>query len=1147
VELRAQWLIVLTAWLFAGLAAVAQVETSTSIRGIVTDPSGASVPGASVTIRNQATNEERKGTTNESGFYAFPSVVPGTYTITVTHAGFRRAEVTDRVAQVTASAQVDVTLQVGETSESVVVSAAGAELIATTTAEVGGTINTNLINDVPLNGRNFFDVATFLPHVSLQNLGPQLSFAGFSANAVLGSNQSNPLFRSSGIFAAGNRDSATNVSIDGVNIQSSVYRQSTVQQPPSAIQEVKIQVSSTNAEVGNGVAAVNVITKGGSNELHGEVYEFFRNDRLDANYFFNNLADRSKAPFRQNQFGGAIGGPILKNKLFFFAAYEGLRVRQSTVSIITPPPTDLRNGDFSNYHAPGRNAGEFLPTPTIYNPYRYDPVTGLREPFPGNRIPLGPTNLCAPRPTCVDPVTLKFLQDFVLTPNTVIDGIPRYVGNSRQIVDSDQGLTRIDYAINEANRIYGRYGRTVAPSTNQSVESLAGLSQNARDQNAVVHWTRVVSPATVNDFFVGYARPYWLYSKDQNAPEASAAVGLLNTSGLGGGPGFSNGFSMNATLPFYLEGTDNIYQIGDDLTHIQGRHSFKFGFQAIERRFYYNNQSNDKGSFTFTPTITSACPDGNAACTAARQGAGLDAGGNAFASYLIGLPLNALFQLNAAPYRGHKRYYGAYAQDSWRVTNRLTLNYGLRYEYWSPWLVPRHTVATFDEITGEIKYVLQNPLDYLDPATDYGKDAPLNSDIPEEGYRHGKLNFAPRVGFAYTVTPSTVFRAAYGIYYDGNTNTNQHSDISSAVGPFKLRYEPVVSSSEQLPSLQVNGNFPFPGATAIPQPNSTPLGTFRFVRQYLPISSVQEWSASIQQRLSSDWAAEISYQGTHAIHLPQFIDANPPALPQGNLANVPINQRRKFPQWGVIGTWAPIGYGRYNALGASIRNNYWRGLTFMSSFTFAKNIVSSYLGNSDQGNIHADYAYIWQGPARLTPKFRFVNAFSWELPFGKGKTWATSGIAALLAGGWTYSGTLDLTSGSPNWVTTNDVSGTGYGAMPDRICDARDVPGGRNRFQWFNTACFAQPQFGTFGNSHMGVYDDPGINNWNMSFAKATPIGGLSESGRVEFRADLFNAFNHTQWGPASSSTVQSGNVNSGRITSTRPPRQIQLSLRYIF
>jgi len=729
-------------------AAWSQVETSTSIRGLITDAGGAVVPGAQVTIRNVNTGEERTGASDGSGSYSFPSLVPGTYDISVSHAGFKRGDVKNRVAQVSQSAQVDVVLQVGATSESVTVSAAGAELLSTSTAEIAGTIVTKLVQDLPMNGRNFFDLAAMLPHVSLQNLAPTVSFAGFSMNSVLGSNQANPMFRSSGIFAAGNRDSATNVSIDGVNIQSSVYRQATPQQPLSSIQEVKIHVSSMNAEFGNGVAAVNVITKSGSNRLHGELYEYLRNEKTDANYFFNNLSGRSRRPFRQNQFGAALGGPVVQNKLFFFAAYEGLRVRQSSLSIITVPPEDLRNGDFSSFRPPGPN-NTFLPTPTIYNPYRFDPVTGLREPFPGNRIPLGPTTLCAPRPTCVDPVALKFLQNYVLRPNAVIDGIPSFIGDSSQRLNSDQGLTRIDWVLNDGNRIYGRYGLTTSPTINQSVESLAGLSQDASDQSAVVHWTRIISSTTVNDFLVGYARPKWLYGKDLSTPDAATDVGLLNTSQLAGGPAFTGtGYNMNNTLPFLLDGTDNLYQIGDDITHVVGRHNFKFGFQAIERRFYYPTQSNDKGNFNFTPVYTAACPDGNAACTAARTSAGLGAGGNAFGSFLLGTPLNSLFQINNAPYRGHKRYYGIYVQDSWRVNSRLTLNYGLRYEHWTPWLVPRNTVASFDEVRGDIRYVLQNPLDYLDVTKDFGKSAPRNVGNSGQGHRTSRHDVALRIGFA---------------------------------------------------------------------------------------------------------------------------------------------------------------------------------------------------------------------------------------------------------------------------------------------------------------------------------------------------------------------------------------------------------------
>jgi hypothetical protein len=309
------------------------------------------------------------------------------------------------------------------------------------------------------------------------------------------------------------------------------------------------------------------------------------------------------------------------------------------------------------------------------------------------------------------------------------------------------------------------------------------------------------------------------------------------------------------------------------------------------------------------------------------------------------------------------------------------------------------------------------------------------------------------------------------------------------------------------------------------------------------LENVQEWSATVQQRLSTDWSAEVSYEGTHAIHLDQFIDANAPALPQGSLAGLSLQERRRFPQWGILGTWAPLGYGRYNGLAATLRNNSWHGLTLLSSFTFAKNIVSSLLGVSDQGNQSYQVPYLWRGPGQLTPRLRMVNSFAYDLPFRFG----TSGVVSTLAGGWNISGIVDMTTGTPNQVTTDDLSGTGYGVMPNRICDARNVPGGRGRLMWFNTGCFVEPAFGTWGNSNFGVYEDPGINNWNLKLSKTIPTRLPAENGRIVVRADLLNAWNHTQWGSASNSTLQSGNINSGRILTTRPPRQIQFSISYRF
>jgi hypothetical protein len=1113
------------------LAVIAQVETSTSMRGLVTDSSGAVVPGAKVVIRNAATNEERTTTTDASGFYAFPSLNPGTYNVVVTHPGFKRAEVTNRVAEVTESAQTDFVLQVGEASQSVTVSAAGAELIVTTSTEIGSTINADLVENIPLNGGDFFALANVLPYVSMQNFSSQLTQAANSQNLTLGVSNTNPMWRDSGVFSAGSRDSATNTSIDGLNVQSARYGQTAPQQPPEAIAEMRVHVSSMNAEFGYGVGALNIITRSGTNQFHGSAYEYFRNQVLDATSFFNNSAGRSKPPWRQNQFGATAGAPIIKSKLFFFVTYEGLRVRQSQFnSSVQPPPADIRTGDFSNFHP----SGPSQPVPTIYDPFNYNAATGLRTPFPGNKIPQAR----------FDPVTLKFLNDWVEMPNATVNGQPAFVGNSKQVLDQDQGVARIDYTRGSYTRIYGRFGTMISPGTNYGLESLTGTSQLTRDLNGVIHWTQILSPATVSDVMVGYSRPYW-YGARQQAPNVDAAIGLVNTDALGGGPTFSGtGYSMNTSPNQYMDSQDDSYQAIGDITRIHGRHSLKFGVQAIERRTYSFQNSGDKGTFAFSAAYTAACPGGLPACTAAMNAAGLSSGGNAFAAYLLGLPSSINIAASHVPFNGQRRYYGFYAQDSWRVRSRLTLNYGLRYELYRPWLLVHHTVDTFDLATGQLQYVLQDPVDYLKASTDYGRNAPLNSNLPEAGYTQSNKNFGPRAGLAYSFRPKTVFRAGYGIYFDGNTMTNELGNTMSSVGPFTCTYAATAASNEQTPSLRVNGNFPPCSPTAVPKPNSN--AGFSFVWPHLPVPSVQQWSASIQQGIGRSWTAEISYLGTHAVHANQYVDANGPVLPQGAFASLSINQRRTFPQWGALMTYAPIGYSRYEAGAATLRNMQWHGLTLMSSFTFAKNIASYSFATNERGNDDIHYAYIWRGPAALSPRLSFVNSFSYQLPYGR--MGSGKGLLGKALGGWMVSGVAQMATGNPNWVTTaTDTSGTGYGTLPDRVCDARNVPGGRSAAEWFNRDCFVQPAFGTFGNSGMGVYENPGVNTWNISLRKSTKVRWPSESGRIDFLAQMFNAFNHTQWGPATNQSAAQAGARSGSITATRPPRQIQLSMKYIF
>ncbi|MBM3740444.1 MAG: hypothetical protein FJW39_32230 [Acidobacteria bacterium] len=661
----------------------------------------------------------------------------------------------------------------------------------------------------------------------------------------------------------------------------------------------------------------------------------------------------------------------------------------------------------------------------------------------------------------------------------------------------------------------------------------------------------MVSASTVADTTLGYARSKWFLGRITGVPDVAAEIGIKNTPPIGGGPIFAgSGFNLNQPAQTFLDATENLYQLGQDATHVRGRHSLKFGGQLINRRLYYPRDPNNKGQFTFTRRYSNACPAGRADCTAALRATGRDDGGLPFADFLLGTASNVLFQQNSAPYHAHRLYGGLYVQDSWRATTRLTVNIGLRYEHWTPWHMLRNTAFSYDENTGAVRYVLQNPLDYLDPAKGHGRTAPLNTGVPRDGYRPSRADFAPRAGLAFAIRPGTVFRAGYGIYYDANVNMNQFTDLHSGIAPFFLRHEVATSAGEQVPSLVVDGNFPVPGPTTIPFPNANPPFSFRFTKPFYPASSVQEWSASLQHRIGADWAVDLNYTGTHAIHLQQFIDANSAALPQGPLASLPLQSRRPQPQWGVLGTWAPIGWGRYNGASVSFKNNTWKRLTLISSFTFAKNLVSSNLGNSDQGNTNHRVPYLWAGPARLTPRLRWVSTYSYDLPVGRGSVWNPSSRAlSSVVSGWTFSGIIDLTTGAWNAVTTNDLTGTGLAgsAHPDRICDARNVPGGRSYLQWFNTACFTQPAFGIWGNSAFGAFEDPGIANWNMALAKSVALPQITEASRIEFRADLFNALNHTQWGSAAAVTVQSGNVNAGRISSTRPPRQMQFSLRMFF
>jgi hypothetical protein len=1130
----------LLAFVYCLTTMFAQVESTTSITGTVADQQGAVFPGAAVKLTNQDTGATRDTVTNSEGVYSFQSLQAGRYTIVVTAQGFRTTTIRDRVVQTAQPAHVDIKLELGSTTEQVTVSAAGAELVNTASAEVTGSITPELVQNIPLGRGNVFDLLQLTPGVVPQNAGLNLSFASRSLNFVEAGNT----FQSSGAFIAGNRDSGSNISVDGSNVQIPVYGQATQLQSRASVNEVRVQASSMSAEFGNGVAAVNFITKSGANSFHGELFEYFRNNHLDANSYLNNEAGRTLQPYTQNQFGGAIGGPIVKNKLLFFGNYEGFRVVQRQQQFAAVPDENLRNGDFSGYRPPGPG-GTFLPTPIIYNPYDVDSRTGLRRPFPGNRIPMGATTLCAPRPTCVDPVTKTYLDKYVSKPNTVINGIAQYTDAVRTTLGQNQVTGRVDWLKSQNSTIFGRFTYNKQDSLQGGLQPLQGTGNNSASTNAVVHWTKVLSASKVNDLGLSYTRPNWQFTRPLSLPDSAAEIGLPNTSGYTGAVQWSvAGFNLGVGTNYIFNAYSNNIQLKDDFGWVKGRHNLKFGFDGINKRFIYYNPSGDKGQFSFSRVFSQACPQGtNTPCEQARVAAGLPQGGLEFADYLLGAYSSTLLIVRQIPYVGHQQYLGFYAQDSWRVTNKFTLNYGLRYEYWSPWTVPRNATLSFNYETGQPSFALQNPNDFLDPGKCFGGCAPLTPGVPRQAYKIGTKNFAPRLGLTYALTPGTVIRTGAGIYFDGNINMNQFNDIQSGAAPFSLRYEVVNDLTRPLPARLTSSEYPAGLLGVPPQPNANPRASFRFAQPYYPVPAVYQWSFSIQQRLGTSWVAEADYVGSHTIHQFQFIDQNAADLPQGALANVSLQNRRPYPQWGILGTWAPLGWAKYNAGTLSIKNNQWHGLTIQGNFTFAKNIATSNINNSDHGNINYRYPYIWAGPSNITPKFWFITAVNYQTP----KVNGSKALRTVLSD-WVFSGTYTAATGSPHFPTTQDLSGTGYSGasstfLPNRTCDADQGPDIRTRLKWFNTNCFSNPAFGTWGNASFGVITDPGINNWNIATARRFRMP-FAEDHAIEFRADFLNAFNHTQWLSSDKNLVS---VSYGRVNAVRPPRQIQFALRYLF
>ncbi len=1067
-------LFALLASLLTALPGYSQAITGTVV-GAVRDSSGAMISGAAVTATNTATGISQSTVTGADGNYTIPNLPPGSYNITAQYKGFSTANAANSVIQVQQTTRVDFSLRPGETTQQINITAE-APLVGSTTSDLGQVVESHQIETLPLNGRLFQQLLTIVPGSVQAGFGdfaenPSAAGAASAANAVV-----------NGLPWAGNY-----FMIDGVHNTEPLNAFISITPPLDSIQEFRVETSNPNAEYGSfGGAIVNLATKSGTNQFHGEAFDFLRNDALNARDFFA----QSRSPYKSNQFGGSFGGPIIKSKLFFFADYQQLIQHQGQTYLISVPTALQRQGILNE----GGQA-------TIY-----DPSTG--QPFPGNTIPVSQIN----------PIAQSVANLYPL-PN--LPGISNnYVTNTVNTQNVPQGDIKIDWQVTRNDHIFGResaaYRNFTSPSPG-NVFMMGGPYSNSLSQNAVLGWDRVFSPTIVNEARFGFNR--------FNVNDFANAYGIdeNNILGIPNGniPGlpYTSGIA-NFNIPGYYQTGDpgwtnaqrvaNIFEYTDSLTIVKGKHTIKAGgdIQRIQSTLT-NSQVNPRGIFSFDGNITS------------NQGA--PGTGNPFASFLLGDPSEVQRDfVNTRP-GVRMTFAGLYIQDDYRITQSLTLNIGLRWDLFTSPVEKYDRQSNFDPATGLIDV------------------ASADNRGPNVGNYYG--NLGPRVGLAYSPDQGrTAIRAGFGISYfpdnfgatGGTLERNfPFFTVSQLINP--TPFSPFRSLSDGLPAPIT---VPYtPGGTVSPPPG---FGVF-FVASNFRQDEAQVWNFSIERQLPANMMVSAAYVGTHGLHLYRDLQLNQALPGPGD-----IGPRLPFysinPNIPTVDQRNGDGYSHYNALQLKWQKRTSFGLSFLASYTWSKTTddISHILYPWDDSLNRA----LSSGFTLVDVPQNFVFSYNYELPFGKGRHYldSSSGAVGRLVGGWSINGITTYQSGPPLVinVASSLLNNNGGSNVANITCSSVGMPQTVN--QWFDTGCFAAPPAYTFGNSGVGHVRAPGLSNWDFSLAKETRIG---ETRSLRLEADFFNVFNQAHFA-APNTTL--GTDSFGVISSDRlPPRVIQLGAKFVF
>ncbi len=1032
-----------------------------SIRGTLAD--SATAPLSNVTIRlvQIETNESRVVRTGDQGEFTVSALPPGPYRIEVEQTGYKKHS-RSVVLQVNQDLRVDISLEVGLISEEIKVTAPEIQL-KKDSAAIGTVVENRQIIGLPLDGRNFLDLTLLVPGAAPAAQGSASTVRGDFALSVNGAREDSNSFLLDGVY---NIDPKLNTA--GVS------------PPIDAIREFEMLTSTYDASFGRNVGAqVNVVLKRGSNSLHGAAYEFFRNGALDARNFFAPATEDAPS-YQRNQFGLAVGGPVLKNRTFFFADYEGTRIREGITRVTNVPTLAERRGDFS----------QSLFQPPI-NPF-------TQQPFQGNQIP----------DFFINPIG-RAIAALYPAPNRNVP-FANFVSSPTLRGDNDHFDVRIDHALGKSSELAARYSfsdrELFEPFTGPSFPAVPGFGDSVprRGQNFMIAETHIFSPALVNEARFAFSRVAASVFQENAGTSINKQVGLPELSSNPRDFGLSfitvSGFSpLGHEYNNPQQSATNMFQVLDGATYVRGNHLVKFGFdfRAIQQNAFRDVQS--RGFLTFSSQVPIT--------------------GNALADLLLGLPaVTGGARLDNAQHLRTESY-GFYVNDSFRMRPNFTISAGLRYEYNSP------PVDAFDRAN------------LYDPAT--GSLIPVGTNgVPRSGYEPDRNNWAPRLGFAWTLggKGETVVRGGYGVYYDQSSLApSEGLYFNAPFFDFNLFFS--------IPGLPLTLNDPFPSFFPVPLPKSA----FAFQRD-LRTPYLQHWNVSLQRALGKNRVVEFAYVGSKGTKLITARDINQPR-PSPASPNL-----RPNPQFDDITFEESSANSNYNSLQVRFQQRLDFGLSLLSSYTWSKSIdnASSFFSSAGDPNFPQDSFNTAgeRGRSNFDVRHRLSVSYGYDLPFGKGRTYlAGDGVLPAILTGWQTFGIVTLQSGRPftvallsdidNSNTGRSTLGFGANDRPNVVGDA-DIPD-RTTDRWFNTSAFAFPSFGSFGDAGRNTLDGPGFVNFNTSLMKTTK---LREGLDLQFRAEAFNLFNHPNFNLPDNFL---GSPTFGRILSAGSPRHIQFGLKLLF